>query len=52
VKTPKLSPKVYRVPTTIDEQVAILKLNAMRIKIDTLTPAQKEYIESWKAGTV
>jgi adenosylhomocysteinase len=52
VKTPKLPSKVYRVPTSIDEQVATLKLNAMHIKIDTLTPAQKEYIESWKAGTV
>ncbi len=52
VKTPNLPPKVYRVPTSIDEQVAMLKLNAMRVKIDTLTLAQKEYIESWKAGTV
>jgi adenosylhomocysteinase len=51
-KTPKLPPKVYRVPTSIDEQVAMLKLKAMHIKIDTLTSAQKEYMESWKAGTV
>jgi len=52
VKTPKLQPKVHRVPASIDEQVAMLKLNAMHIKIDTLTSAQKAYIETWKTGTI
>ncbi len=42
---------VHEVPHQIDEQVAALKLQAIGIGIDTLTPEQKEYLESWKMGT-
>jgi len=42
-----LENKVYRVPREIDERVARLKLKSMGIKIDELTPEQKEYLESW-----
>jgi len=42
---------VHEVPREIDEQVAALKLQAMGIEIDTLTPEQKEYLASWKMGT-
>ncbi|HLB28282.1 MAG TPA: adenosylhomocysteinase [Dehalococcoidales bacterium] len=47
----KLEPKVYTVPVEIDAQVAILKLSAMGIKIDTLTAAQAKYLSSWQEGT-
>ena len=47
----KLQKQVYSVPEPIDRQVAELKLEAMGIHIDTLTPVQKKYLESWEAGT-
>ncbi len=47
----KLAPKVYTVPEEIDKQVARLKLNAMGIKIDALTPEQRQYLTSWQEGT-
>ncbi len=47
----KLEPKVYPVPTEIDEMVARLKLEAMGINIDKLTPEQEEYLGSWSEGT-
>jgi adenosylhomocysteinase len=46
-----LEPKVYKVPEDIDSQVALLKLESMNVKIDTLTKEQKKYLTSWKAGT-
>jgi len=50
-KTAKMPPKVYTVPKDIDETVAELKLKAMGIKIDELTPEQKKYLATWKMGT-
>ena len=47
----KLQPKVYKVPDELDFEVARLKLNAMGIKIDKLTPEQIEYLSSWEHGT-
>jgi len=47
----KLERKVYSVPKQIDREIARLKLKAMGIKIDTLTPAQKKYLASWEIGT-
>ncbi len=47
----KLEPKVYKVPDELDFEVAKLKLNALNIKIDTLTQEQKEYLSSWEHGT-
>jgi len=51
-KTGKIKPKVYDVPTRIDELVAKLKLKAKGIEIDKLTEEQKKYIATWEAGTV
>lgn len=51
VKNPRQQPRVYRVPKEIDENVARLKLKAMNIEIDELTPEQKKYLESWSLGT-
>ncbi len=46
-----LKEQVYSVPQEIDAEVARLKLEAMGMAIDTLTPEQTEYLESWEAGT-
>ncbi len=42
---------VSSVPREIDEEIARLKLEAMGIKIDTLTPEQEKYLQSWEEGT-
>jgi len=42
---------VYSVPQVIDTEIARLKLNAMGVKIDKLTPEQKKYLASWEMGT-
>jgi adenosylhomocysteinase len=47
----KLEKKVYGVPVEIDKEVARLKLDAMGINIDTLTPEQADYLGSWREGT-
>jgi adenosylhomocysteinase len=47
----KLQPGLHSIPEEVDQEIAALKLKAMGIKIDTLTPEQLEYINSWTAGT-
>jgi len=47
-----LEQKVYSVPKEIDKQIASLKLATMGITIDTLTPEQAKYLQSWEEGTV
>ena len=47
----KMEKRVYPVPEDIDKEIARLKLDAMGVKIDTLTPEQKKYLESWEMGT-
>ncbi len=46
-----LSPKVYDVDKKIEDWVATLKLQAMAVQIDELTPAQREYLASSGEGT-
>ena len=46
-----LENKVYRVPEDIDREIARLKLAAMEIEIDALTPEQSRYLTSWEGGT-
>jgi adenosylhomocysteinase len=48
----QMQPGVYRVPESIDENIARLKLEALDVRIDTLTPEQEKYLNSWKLGTV
>ena len=50
-KTAKMAPKVYTVPKDIDETVAELKLKAMEVRIDKLTPEQQKYLATWEMGT-
>jgi adenosylhomocysteinase len=47
----KLGAGVVPIPFDIDREIARLKLQAMGIAIDTLTPAQIEYMNSWTVGT-
>jgi adenosylhomocysteinase len=47
----KLDERVYDVPADIDQEVARLKLAAMKITIDGLTAEQKDYLSSWEEGT-
>ena len=47
----RLEIKVHPVPEEIDKEVARLKLDAMGINIDRLTPEQKKYLTSWEEGT-
>ena len=44
----KLQNKLYTLPESVDIDIAKLKLESMGISIDTLTPEQKEYLNSWK----
>jgi len=39
---------VHAVPAEIDEQIARLTLESSGARIDTLTPAQREYLNSWR----
>ncbi|MGB9937238.1 MAG: adenosylhomocysteinase [Methanobacterium sp.] len=47
----KLENIVYKAPDEIDDMVARLKLKAMNVQIDELTPRQIEYIDNWEEGT-
>ena len=47
----KLENTVYGVPIDIDQEIARLKLKAMGIAIDSLTPEQEKYLNSWEHGT-
>ena len=44
-----LEKKVYNVPDEIDDQIGRVKLAALGLSIDTLTPEQVEYLNGWKA---
>ena len=47
----KLEPGVYDVPLDTDEEVGRLKLASMGIQIDTPTPEQLRYQQTWAEGT-
>jgi adenosylhomocysteinase len=42
---------VHRLPLNVDNEIARLKLAAMGIQIDVLTPEQEKYLASWEMGT-
>ena len=46
-----LENKVYTVPKELDQEIARLKLAAMKVEIDSLSPEQEHYLSSWEAGT-
>jgi adenosylhomocysteinase len=47
----ELENRVYVVPEAIDEEVARLKLAAIGIVLDEMTPEQQAYVSSWQHGT-
>ncbi|HUP83202.1 MAG TPA: adenosylhomocysteinase [Candidatus Limnocylindria bacterium] len=46
-----LSPTVHVMPDEIDREVARLKLEALNVGIDKMTPEQERYVTSWQEGT-
>ncbi len=42
---------VHEVPDELDREIAEIKLAAEGVEIDDLTPAQREYMDSWEHGT-
>ncbi len=46
-----LTPNVYTIPEEVDREIARLKLEAMGVKIDTLTAEQEAYLNQWQEGT-
>ena len=47
----KLENGVHVLPEEVDQEIASLKLRAMGINIDELTPEMIEYMSSWETGT-
>ena len=47
----ELSKDVHRIPRELDADIARLKLAAMGVTIDALTPEQQKYLASWEMGT-
>ena len=47
----QLRPGVHTLPEEVDTEIASLKLKALGINIDELTPEQLEYLNSWETGT-
>src|SRR3954465_329742 len=47
----QLRPGVHTLPEEVDTEIAGLKLKALGISIDELTPEQLEYLNSWETGT-
>ena len=48
----ELLPQCYNIPAEIDDEIARVKLGTLGIQIDTLTPEQEAYLNSWTLGTV
>ena len=44
----KLENRLHTLPESVDMKIAELKLKTMGIEIDTLTPEQEIYLNSWK----
>lgn len=47
----KLAPGVHLLPDEVDTEIANLKLHALGISIDNLSPDQIEYLSGWETGT-
>ena len=47
----EMSGNVYDMPEALDREIAALKLKAMEVEIDTLTPEQETYLNEWTLGT-
>jgi adenosylhomocysteinase len=47
----KLPHEVHPLPKEVDREIATLKLEAMGIELEQLTPEQARYLASWEEGT-
>ena len=47
----KLAPGVHTLPERIDQEIALLQLKALGLRIDAMTPEQAAYAKSWQEGT-
>jgi adenosylhomocysteinase len=47
----ELDHKVHKLPIEVDQEIASLKLKAIGIEIDELSPEMIEYMNSWETGT-
>ncbi len=47
----QLEPGLYSIPAEVDKDIATMKLKAMGLSVDELTPEQVEYMNSWTEGT-
>ncbi len=47
-----LAAGVHGVPPAIDEEIARLTLESSGVRIDSLTQAQREYLNSWRPGSL
>jgi len=47
----ELTPGLHRLPSSVDHEIAQLKLNSLGVAIDKLTPEMIEYMRSWQVGT-
>jgi adenosylhomocysteinase len=47
----ELLPGVHEVPAQIDARIATLALESLDAQIDTLTPVQEKYLDSWRYGS-
>jgi adenosylhomocysteinase len=45
----ELEPRVHTLPAEIDEQIARWKLDALGVRIDSLTDAQQAFLRAWEA---
>ena len=48
----ELEPRVHAVPDQVDRWIAEVKLETLGISIDTLTDAQRAYLEAWQFETI
>ena len=46
-----MKPRVYDIDRAQDQEIALAKLQSMDVQIDTLTPAQKSYLQGFSEGT-
>jgi len=45
----ELRPGVHPLPVDIDEEIARMKLDALGLRIDSLTPEQQAFLQAWEA---
>ncbi len=45
----ELKPGVHPLPPEIDEEIARMKLDALGLRIDILTPEQRAFLQAWEA---